>query len=97
MRAHMESVYFEVEKECSLKQILVLLKNAPGIKIVNDSKTNNFPTSLKASNQDSVLVGRAREDLYSPLGFHLLVAGDQLRKGAALNALQIAEKIIEKS
>ncbi|MDI6734618.1 MAG: aspartate-semialdehyde dehydrogenase [bacterium] len=95
LRAHVESVNIEVKEKCSVEEILDVLKNTSGVKIINDPANNDFPSSLKASYQNLVLVGRVRKDLSSSdCGFHLLIAGDQLRKGAALNALQIAENII---
>ena len=72
-----------------------LLAGAPGVKIVDDRQKNYFPMPVDATDQDEVLVGRIRRDLSVPdgRGIDLFVAGDQIRKGAALNAVQIAEML----
>lgn len=90
-RAHSESIYLELAKKPDLNRISKLLSKAPGVKVVDDREKNYFPMPLEASGNDDVLVGRIRKDLSSPNGLCLFVAGDQLRKGAALNAVQIAE------
>lgn len=90
-RAHSESITLELTRVPDLPQIRELLKSAPGVKIVDDRQKNHFPMPLEASGQDDVLVGRLRPDISNPKGLCLFVAGDQLRKGAALNAIQIAE------
>jgi aspartate-semialdehyde dehydrogenase len=68
-----------------------VLATAPGVRVVDDREANRFPTPLDASGQGDVLVGRIRKDLSNPNGLCLFIAGDQLLKGAALNAVQIAE------
>ncbi len=70
---------------------------AAGVRLVDDREKNLFPTPLKASGGDDVLVGRIRKDASQPdgVGFDLLVCGDQLRKGAAQNAVQIAESMVK--
>lgn len=74
----------------------LLLQNASGVRVVDDPLTNSYPMPLTASNQHDVEVGRIRESLvFSPFGLDLFVSGDQLLRGAALNAILIAEKIIE--
>ena len=90
-RAHSETIYLELKKEPDLDAVRQTLAGAPGVKIVDDQDKNHFPMPLEASGQDDVLVGRIRKDLSSPKGLCLFVSGDQLRKGAALNAVQIAE------
>lgn len=90
-RAHSESILLELTKVPDFKEIHETLKSAPGVKIVDDREKNYFPMPLEASGQDDVLVGRIRQDISNPKGVCLFVAGDQLRKGAALNAVQIAE------
>lgn len=90
-RAHSESIYLELTHKPNLEEMQKLLSHAPGVKIVDDRLKNYFPMPIEASGQDDVLVGRLRYDLSSPNGFCLFVCGDQLRKGAALNAVQIAE------
>jgi len=90
-RAHSEAIYLELSKKPDLGRIRRILSKAPGVKIVDDPAKNYFPMPLEASGKDDVLVGRIRKDLSSPKGLCLFVSGDQLRKGAALNAVQIAE------
>jgi aspartate-semialdehyde dehydrogenase len=95
LRAHTESV--TVEFECgapSVERVREILGSAPGIKVIDDRAANRFPTPLDASGQGDVLVGRIRQDLSNPNGICMLVSGDQLLKGAALNALQIAETVL---
>ena len=69
---------------------------APGVTVMDDRENNRFPMPIDASGKDDILVGRIRQDESIPegLGINLWVAGDQLRKGAALNAVQIAEKLL---
>jgi aspartate-semialdehyde dehydrogenase len=76
--------------------VTALLSNAPGVKIVDDPEKNYFPMPRDASGQDDILVGRIRQDTSDPSGksIALFVAGDQLLKGAALNAVQIAEVLV---
>ena len=90
-RAHSETIYLELKKEPDLDAVRQVLASAPGVKIVDDQDKNYFPMPFEASGKDDVLVGRIRKDLSSPKGLCLFVSGDQLRKGAALNAVQIAE------
>lgn len=90
-RAHSEAIYLELSKKPDLGRIRKILSKAPGVKIVDEPAKNYFPMPLEASGKDDVLVGRIRKDLSSPKGLCLFVSGDQLRKGAALNAVQIAE------
>ena len=90
-RAHTESIYLELSKKPDLKNIRQLLSRSPGIKMVDDAAKNYFPMPLDATGGDEVLVGRLRLDPSNPKGLWLFVSGDQLRKGAALNAVQIAE------
>jgi aspartate-semialdehyde dehydrogenase len=90
-RAHSEAIYLELAKKPDFNRIRKALAKAPGVKIVDDAEKNYFPMPLEATGQDDVLVGRIRKDLSSANGVCLFVSGDQLRKGAALNAVQIAE------
>jgi aspartate-semialdehyde dehydrogenase len=96
-RAHSETIYLELSKKPDIDGVRKLLSKAPGVKIVDDPEKNYFPMPVEASGQDDVLVGRLRKDISSPNGLCLFVAGDQLRKGAALNAIQIAEILCELS
>ena len=91
LRAHTEVLYLEFEKPMKPEDAKEILRQAPGIDIQDDSKENHFPMPLEASNRENVMVGRIRKDLSCENGLSLMVAGDQLWKGAALNAVQIAE------
>lgn len=95
-RAHCESINLEFERPITPAEVRNILKNAPGVKIVDDVESNTFPMPLMASGQDDVLVGRIRQDLSRDdgRGIELFVSGDQIRKGAATNAVQIAEKLL---
>jgi aspartate-semialdehyde dehydrogenase len=105
LRAHCESVNITLKKPATLAQVRAALAQAPGVQIIDDRASNTFPTPLKATGGDDVLIGRLRADPSQlppganpdgstpTLGFDLFIAGDQLRKGAALNAVQIAERI----
>ncbi len=93
LRAHSESITFECEHPITEHEVRAILSNAPGVRIVDDRTRNYFPMPVDASGQDDVLVGRIRRDLSDPSGHSIamFVAADQLLKGAALNAIQIAE------
>jgi aspartate-semialdehyde dehydrogenase len=93
LRAHCEAITFECEKEITEDQVRAIMAQAPGVKVVDDRVKNYFPMPIDASGQDDVLVGRIRKDLSDPSGhsISMFVAADQLLKGAALNAVQIAE------
>ncbi|MBC8064741.1 MAG: aspartate-semialdehyde dehydrogenase [Chlorobia bacterium] len=95
VRAHSESITIEFEGEApSEARIRECLATAPGVKLVDDRETNTFPMPITASGQGDVLVGRIRKDLSHPSAISMFVAGDQLLKGAALNAVQIAEYLL---
>jgi aspartate-semialdehyde dehydrogenase len=95
LRAHTESVTVEFSGPApSEDAVREVLASAPGVKVVDNREENRFPTPLDASGQGEVLVGRIRRDLSNPNGLSLLIAGDQLLKGAALNAVQIAETVL---
>ncbi|MDB6089295.1 MAG: aspartate-semialdehyde dehydrogenase [Gammaproteobacteria bacterium] len=96
LRAHSIAINFECERPITPGQVSDLLKTAPGVKIVDDAERNYFPMPKDASGQDPILVGRIRQDVSDPTGrsIALFVAGDQLLKGAALNAVQIAELLL---
>lgn len=98
LRAHSEALTIECEKPISVAEVKELLAKAPGVTIVDDPVKNYFPMPKDASGQGDVLVGRIRQDLSDPSGrsISLFVAGDQLLKGAALNAVQIAEVMVAK-
>ncbi|CAN1151486.1 Aspartate-semialdehyde dehydrogenase, partial [Linum perenne] len=96
MRAHAESVNLQFEKPLDEDTAREILKNAPGVVVIDDRASNSFPTPLKVSNKDDVAVGRIRQDLSQEgnHGLDIFVCGDQIRKGAALNAVQIAEMLL---
>ncbi len=101
LRAHAESINLTLKTPATEAEVREALSRAPGVTLVDDRTSNTFPTPLKASGKDDVLVGRIRGDESQDSvgsgpgtkykGFHVFVCGDQLRKGAALNAVQIAE------
>jgi aspartate-semialdehyde dehydrogenase len=93
LRAHSEAVTLELEKPLAPEEARAILAKAPGVKVVDDPAANHFPMPLEASGDLDVHVGRIRRDLSSPNGLVLFVAGDQLLKGAAWNAVQIAEEL----
>lgn len=91
LRSHSESVWFETEKPVSVEQIREALKNAPGVTLKDDPQNYVYPMPLESAGHDNVYVGRIRKDLADDCGNTLWLTGDQIRKGAALNAVQIAE------
>lgn len=96
LRAHSESITIEFAGRApSEDDVRAALSEAPGVRLVDDRENNLFPMPRDASGQDDVLVGRIRKDVSNPNAISLFVAGDQLLKGAALNAVQIAERWIE--
>ena len=99
LRAHSEAITFECERPISEAEVREILSGAPGVRIVDDRAKNYFPMPVDASGQDDVLVGRIRRDLSDPSGHSIamFVAADQLLKGAALNAIQIAELLPERA
>ena len=95
LRAHSEAVNIETERKLSAEEARRILAKAPGVCVVDEPERKRYPMPLTASGRDEVLVGRIREDISQPNGLDLLIAGDQLLKGAALNAVQIAELLIK--
>ncbi len=96
MRAHAESINLEFEKDITADEALEVLAAFPGVTVVNNPRENVFPTPLSASNKDNVEVGRVRKDISRDdnKGLDLFVCGDQVKKGAALNAVQVAELLL---
>jgi aspartate-semialdehyde dehydrogenase len=94
LRAHSEAVNMEFAAPFSPQDAKALLSKAPGVKVVEDWGRNYFPMPMEASGQDDVLVGRIRQDISNPNALELWLCGDQIRKGAALNAVQIAELLL---
>lgn len=97
LRAHSEALNLEFASPFDVAQARTLLSQAPGVKLVENWQTNHFPMPMEASGQDEVLVGRIRQDISNPNGLELWLSGDQIRKGAALNAVQIAELLHQKA
>ena len=97
MRAHCESINLEFADPMTPDQVKDLLNTAPGVTVMDDRENNRFPMPIDASGKDDILVGRIRQDesVADNRGINIWVAGDQLRKGAALNAVQIAEKLLD--
>src|SRR5262245_16747258 len=95
-RAHSESINLEFERPITPQQVRDILSKAPGVSILDKAELNHFPMPLEASHQDDVLVGRIRQDISRDdgRGIEMFVSGDQVRKGAATNAVQIGEKLI---
>ncbi|WP_341527109.1 aspartate-semialdehyde dehydrogenase [Nostoc sp. UHCC 0302] len=97
LRAHSEAINLEFETPFSPDEAREILSNSPGVKLLEDWGTNHFPMPIEATGKDEVLVGRIRQDISHPCGLELWLCGDQIRKGAALNAVQIAELLVEKN
>jgi len=95
LRAHSEAINLEFDQPFDPDEARAVLSRAPGVKLVEDWHANYFPMPIDASGQDDVLVGRIRQDLSHPNGLELWLCGDQIRKGAALNAVQIAELLVQ--
>ena len=93
---HSESVNIETEKKLSAKDARVILSRAPGVKVLDNPKEKIYPLALDAAGEDDVYVGRIREDESIANGLNMWVVADNIRKGAALNAVQIAEILVEK-
>ena len=91
---HSESINLEFEKPCTVEEVKAVLKNAQGVVIQDDTASNLYPMALTAENKDEVFVGRIRKDDTVESGINLWCVADNIRKGAATNAVQIAEKAI---
>ena len=96
-RSHSESINLETEKPITADQARAILAAAPGIIVQDKPKNNEYPMPLYSSNTDEVYVGRIRQDISVDNGLALWVAADQIRKGAATNAIQIAEILMNKN
>ena len=96
VRSHSISVSLHFDKHISVEEARAAIAGAPGCRLVDDLKNKQYPMPLDTSNQDIVFVGRIRPDLTDDNGLCLWCCGDQVRKGAATNAIQIAELLIEK-
>ena len=95
VRSHSVSVVLRTKEKISVERARELIANAPGCKLVDDLKNKVYPMPLDTSDQDIVYVGRIREDLTDERGLNLWCCGDQVRKGAATNTIQIAELLLK--
>ncbi|WP_259726210.1 aspartate-semialdehyde dehydrogenase [Synechococcus sp. CS-1332] len=95
LRAHSEAVNIEFEEPFPVEEARALLAAAPGVELIENFETNRFPMPTDVTGRDAVAVGRIRQDLSDPRALELWLCGDQIRKGAALNAIQIAELLRE--
>ena len=97
LRAHSEAINLEFETPFNVEEAREILGKSTGVKLIEDWQANYFPMPLDATGKDEVLVGRIRQDISNNCGLELWLCGDQIRKGAALNAVQIAELLVEKN
>ncbi len=95
-RGHGESINIETEKKLSADEARAILRDADGVVVVDDPATNQYPLAIHAAGRDATFVGRIREDPSIPHGLNLWCVSDNLRKGAALNTIQIAELLLER-
>ncbi|MEE9515384.1 MAG: aspartate-semialdehyde dehydrogenase [Candidatus Brocadiales bacterium] len=95
VRGHSESVNVETEKKLTRNEVKEILSKAPGVTIMDDPEHQIYPLATQASGRDETFVGRIREDFSVENGLNLWIVSDNLRKGAALNAIQIAERLVE--
>ena len=96
LRSHSESVWIETERPLSVEEVRVALSQAPGVTVQDDTAKGIYPMPLETAGKDDIFVGRIRKDLACENGLTLWLSGDQIRKGAALNAVQIAEFLVAK-
>jgi len=94
LRSHSESVWVETERPITVEEAQHAIAAAPGCKLVDDPAHLVYPMPLETAGKDDVFVGRVRKDLANPCGLTFWLSGDQIRKGAALNAVQIAEYLL---
>ena len=97
LRAHSEAINLEFKQPFSVAQAREIIAKSPGVELLEDWQKNYFPMPIDASGKDDVLVGRIRQDISCTNGLELWLCGDQIRKGAALNAVQIAELLMKES
>ena len=95
LRSHSESVWLETEQPLTVEQVREALQAAPGIQLRDEPQDYIYPMPLESAGKDDVYVGRVRQDLAADNGLTLWLTGDQIRKGAALNAVQIGEFLIQ--
>jgi aspartate-semialdehyde dehydrogenase len=94
LRAHSEAVNIEFQEPFPVAEARELLADAPGVELLENFELNRFPMPTDVTGKDPVAVGRIRQDLSHPNALELWLCGDQIRKGAALNAIQIAELLV---
>lgn len=97
LRAHSEAINLEFAAPFSVSRAKEILSEAAGVKLVEDWQANYFPMPMEATGRDEVFVGRIRQDISNPNAIELWLSGDQIRKGAALNAVQIAELLVDRN
>ena len=93
---HSEAINIELEKKLTADEVRKILSNAPGVKVVDNPDNNEYPLAIYAAGRDEVFVGRIREDVSKENCIEMWVVSDNIRKGAALNAVQIAEVLLER-
>jgi aspartate-semialdehyde dehydrogenase len=96
LRNHSEAIWVETEEPLELELVREALSSAPGITVKDDPANQVYPMPLGSASEDDIFVGRLRKDLSNPKGITFWCVGDQIKKGAALNAVQIAEYMVEK-
>ena len=96
LRSHSEAVWIETEKPLDVKDVQDAIAAAPGLTLEDDPATKTYPMPLFTGGKDNVFVGRVRKDLANENGITLWLSGDQIKKGAALNAVQIGEYLVSK-
>ncbi len=96
LRAHSESVNIQFEDPFPVNEAREILASAPGVELIEDASLNRFPMPVDVTGRDPIAVGRIRQDISNQNALELWLCGDQIRKGAALNAIQIAELLIPK-
>ena len=96
LRNHSEAIWVETEDEVDLSKIREALSGAPGVTLKDDPEKLVYPMPLGSASKDDIFVGRLRKDITNPKGIAFWCVGDQIKKGAALNAVQIAEYMVNK-
>ena len=96
LRSHSEAVWIETEKPLEVEDVQKAIAEAPGLTLQDDPANKVYPMPLFTGGKDDVFVGRVRKDLSNPNGITLWLSGDQIKKGAALNAVQIGEYLVSK-
>ena len=91
INSHAVEIDVSFKKDASLKEVRDILKNAPGVVLVDNPENNEYPIPTEVTGHDEVYVGRIRKDISRPRSFHIWCVADNIRKGAASNAVQIAE------